>query len=431
MQSVSYLPQVKEQYEHYPYPPRDPQDERKVLHPSITECLDALNHHGYGGRRNFHKNFRALVAGGGTGDAVIFLAEQLRGTEAEIVYLDMSQASMDIAKARSSVRGLDNIRWVQASLLDLASLGLGRFDYINCAGVLHHLKNPEAGLQALCDALALNGVMGLMLYGKYGRTAIYQMQALLQLLAEGESAAAKLDLCKKVLSTLPPTNWFMHSQHWFGDLRSGDAALYDLLLHSQDRAYSIPELYAFMRQAGLVIVTFLGHNACDPRPYLKDDALLERVEKLDAQTQYAIGELLAGTVKGHTFYAARAIVPPPEPNDLEMIPSLPVNFGNSYEDFYHMVKQSPKGIFLKTQERTVVMSGHPMLEYVLKYMDGKRTLKEIFAKATAFDNAKRPELQQAFDLLYRALCPTQMLFLRHKGVPHYLTTREMQSRLED
>ena len=57
----------------------------------------------------------ALVAGGGTGDATIFLAEQLRGTNAEVVHLDMSQASIALAQARAQIRGLDNITWVQKS----------------------------------------------------------------------------------------------------------------------------------------------------------------------------------------------------------------------------------------------------------------------------------------------------------------------------
>ena len=50
-------------------------------------------------------SLRALVAGGGTGDATIFLAEQLRHTDAQVVHLDMSSASIAIAThARGSGR---------------------------------------------------------------------------------------------------------------------------------------------------------------------------------------------------------------------------------------------------------------------------------------------------------------------------------------
>ncbi len=431
MQNTSYLPEVKEQYEDFPYPPRKAEDERRFLRAAITECLDALNHFGFGGRRNFHQNFRALIAGGGTGDSVIFLAEQLRNTQAEIIYLDMSRASMEVAQARAEVRDLHNIRWINASLLEVPTLGLGEFDYINCTGVLHHLENPDAGLKALTDVLAPNGVMGLMLYGKHGRTAIYQMQELLRMLAGEETPDNKIEIAKRVLHQLPKTNWFMHSAPWFNDFKNGDAALYDLLLHSQDRAYSIPELYEYVQGAGLKVVEFLGHNACDPAQYIKDDSMLARVREKELAEQYAIGELLGGTASKHTFYATREVKAPPAPDDLDMIPSLPVNTPPTlYNQLYELAVSQPKGIVFRTENRTIRVPFHAAIAPFVKYMDGKRTLKEIYTKATTLGNIKRTELQEAFAILYEVLTPAQMLFLRHKDVPYYLTTQEMQQRLQ-
>ena len=98
-----------------------------------------------------------LVAGGGTGDATIMLASQLaaRAIPAEITHIDISAASLDIARARAETRRLDNIIFRQASLSDLATLGLGRFDYIDCCGVLHHHRSPRRGTKELgCGARA-------------------------------------------------------------------------------------------------------------------------------------------------------------------------------------------------------------------------------------------------------------------------------------
>src|SRR3712207_1823629 len=135
------LPKVRELYETFPFPARDPTTESTTSLPiSRTDILAKVNHHGFGGRRDFTKGFRALVAGGGTGDAAIFLAAQLRDTDAEVVYLDLSEASLAIARRRAALRGLEQrVRWIHGSLLDAARLGLGRFDYITCLGVLHHL----------------------------------------------------------------------------------------------------------------------------------------------------------------------------------------------------------------------------------------------------------------------------------------------------
>ena len=82
------------------------------------------------------------------------LAHQLRDTDARIVYVDLSEASMAVAKSRIEARGLGRrVEWIHGSLLDVPKWGLDRFDYVNCSGVLHHLADPPAGLAALRSVL--------------------------------------------------------------------------------------------------------------------------------------------------------------------------------------------------------------------------------------------------------------------------------------
>ena len=140
---------------------------------SKSSSLDCLNYFCFDGGRDFSKPFRVLIAGGGTGDCTIYLAEQLRNTPAEVVYLDMSKASMSVAKARAKARKLNNIKWVHDSLLNLPESDLGKFDYISCTGVLHHLADPQAGLDALKSVLHPEGSIYLMVYAQHGRTSIY------------------------------------------------------------------------------------------------------------------------------------------------------------------------------------------------------------------------------------------------------------------
>jgi ubiquinone/menaquinone biosynthesis C-methylase UbiE len=153
MQSTNYLSDVKAQYEALPYPPCDPEDDQRRLMRTWLDSLAMINHYCFKGRETFTNGFRVLVAGAGTGDSTIYLAEQLRHTDARIVHLDLSGASLAIAKRRAQIRGLANIEWLQQSLLDLPALGLDKFDYINCSGVLHHLAVPDAGLRALRSVL--------------------------------------------------------------------------------------------------------------------------------------------------------------------------------------------------------------------------------------------------------------------------------------
>ncbi len=107
---------VRKQYENLPFPARDPDAERYVMNVSIPDILGKVNQYCFGGARDFSKNFRALVAGCGTGDSAIWLAHQLRDTRAEIIAIDISGASLEIAKARAKVRHLTNIQWVNGSL---------------------------------------------------------------------------------------------------------------------------------------------------------------------------------------------------------------------------------------------------------------------------------------------------------------------------
>ncbi|OYY95667.1 MAG: methyltransferase type 12, partial [Polaromonas sp. 28-63-22] len=197
----NYLPDVRNQYEALPYPARNPQDEHQRLIHTWLEDLPMINHYGFAGRQSFDHRFRALVAGGGTGDATIFLAEQLRHTDARIVHLDMSLAALDIARERARIRGLANIDWVHDSLLNLPTLGLEKFDYINCSGVLHHLADPDLGFRALLGVLADGGAMGLMVYATTGRTGVYQMQSLMRQVHAALAGDAPADAARKVAQT--------------------------------------------------------------------------------------------------------------------------------------------------------------------------------------------------------------------------------------
>jgi SAM-dependent methyltransferase len=213
---------VRSQYEALPYPPRDPEGERRELLRTWLDDLPMIAHYGYGGAQPFGQGFRVLVAGGGTGDGTLFLAEQLRHTNAEVVHLDLSSARIAIAQKRAEVRGLGNIRWVRASLLELPALGLGTFDYINCVGVLHHLDDPDAGLKALLGALKEDGVLGLMVYALYVRTGVYQVQSLMRLVNEdAPDAEEQVARTKAMLAALPRGNWFKRGEDLYSDHRRG------------------------------------------------------------------------------------------------------------------------------------------------------------------------------------------------------------------
>lgn len=379
---------VAAQYERFPYPERNPHDERRRVIGTWIDNLDIVNFRCYRGETPFIDGFRVLVAGGGTGDATIYLALQLRDTNAEIVHLDVSEASIDIARRRAAIHGLTRIRFIHASLLDLASLELGTFDYINCVGVLHHLADPDAGLGALLAVLDPHGAMGLMLYGQYGRIGVYQLQEVLHRLAGAESDARKLAFASTLLAHLPATNWFRRGEDLHSDHKTGDAGIYDLLLHSQDRAYTVAELYAWLADGHGLHIHFSdvhrGELPYDPVALLRDAdiELLERLAHLPLRERQSIAELLRGDLTRHVLYATRDREPQAPYGELDFVPRIPPETHQpTGADLASLIDRNKHGRFVLQHPASglqQVMDYDAHAAAIFRELDGVRSFREIF-----------------------------------------------------
>ncbi len=406
---------VRAQYETLPYPPRDPRDETKRLITGSPSHLDEVVHYVFSGRFDRAQTFRALIAGGGTGDAAIMLGQQLKDSgaiDAEIVYLDQSNASRAVAEARAKTRSLTNIKFVSGSLLDLTQLGLGHFDYIDCCGVLHHLDDPPAGLAALTQALNPAGGIGLMLYGSLGRTGVYPVQHLIKsLTSESEAPAERLAIAKKLLAQLPATNWLKRNPFVADHITEGESGLYDLLLHARDRAYDVRELATLIDGAGLRIVEFVPAARYAPETYLSDAALLKRVKGQDKIARAAFAENLAGNIKSHILYAVRRenAVAPPRPDDPALIPVL------AQVDSAALARGlKPGGVLTADLDGTALRLALPRLApAIAAQIDGRRSLGDIHAALAANGAAGDwADFQAQFAQLFAALNSIGKLMLR-------------------
>ncbi|MEQ8349359.1 MAG: class I SAM-dependent methyltransferase [Sneathiellaceae bacterium] len=408
---------VRAQYEVYPYPPRDPADERHRLVTGSPSNLPEVDHYLFAGVRDWGRPFRALFAGGGTGDGCIMLAQQLadRAVPAEVVHLDISGASQGIARARAEVRGLRNIRFVQGPLGAVGSLAPGPWDYVDCCGVLHHLEDPAAGLAALRAELDPQGGMGLMLYGELGRIGVYPVQAALRSLA-GPSGdlPGRVALAHRLLADLPDSNWLRRNP-WLNDHlpeTPGEAVpagkLFDLLLHPRDRAYTVPQLLELLAGAGLAVTSFIVPMQYRPETYLRDADLLARAAALDQPARWALAENLAGNMRVHVVYAvpaaraAQALARPdraaarPQPNGIDM------------QALARAIVRG-KGVFQAD------LAGLPLslplpagAERLLPLIDGRRDLNALAAALGLDWFAFKP----LFDRVYRVLNGLNLLLLR-------------------
>jgi SAM-dependent methyltransferase len=400
---------VVAQYEAYPYPARDPRDEARRLVQGSPSDLREIDHWVFGAARPASRPFRALFAGGGTGDGTIMLAAQAKaaGRPVEVTWLDRSPAAEAIVRARAAARGLQ-IAVVRASLLDLPNLGLDQFDYIDCCGVLHHLPDPAEGLRALVAALAPGGGLGLMLYAPLGRSGVYPLQDALRLLApEDAPPAARLDIARRVVRALPGTSLLARNPLITDHTAGGDAGLFDLLLHSRDRPFSVTQVLALLGDAGCALTTWVEPIRYDPTIYLAEPRLRARLAELDGASRAQLAEWISGNMGVHVLYAHRANEAPaaPEPSP-DRVPVIR--------------HENPRGL-----AETVGSSGRLAVTFdgfrtelavprlagaILARIDGQRTIETIAAELPV----AREKFDADFAALWAALNPLNRLLLAPK-----------------
>ncbi len=173
-----------------------------------------------------------------------------------------------------------------------------------CTGVLHHLADPDAGLKALRDVLKPDGAMHLMVYAPYGRTGIYMLQEFCKRIGISASDQAIRDLIG-ALRALPPGHPLENLLREAPDFRH-EAALADALLHPQDRAYSVPQLFDFIERGGLTFGRWVRQAPYTPQcGVMAGIPQARRLAQLSPAEQYAAVELFRGTMVRHSVVVYR------------------------------------------------------------------------------------------------------------------------------
>jgi len=241
-----------------------------------------------------------LVAGCGTSQAA---RHALMEPDARITAIDVSETSLRHTHDLQQKHDIGNLQLHRLAIERIGELG-ETFDQIVCTGVLHHLSDPDAGLRALRDVLAVDGAMHIMVYAPYGRAGITMMQDYCRLLGIGVRDEDLRDLGETV-QALPIDHPIAGVVKRAKDFAQPNA-LADALLNPQDRAYSVPELYDWLERCGLKFGRWVEQAGYLPQGgAIRDAPHAARLAALPPRSQHAALELLRGTMDRHSFIAYR------------------------------------------------------------------------------------------------------------------------------
>jgi SAM-dependent methyltransferase len=293
------IAEVQDFYERYPYPPPINDLEKYRLRWQQLGRRRA-DFHTLWPQRTYTETQTILVAGCGTSQAAKYA---LRWPQARVVGIDFSATSVRHTQELQRKYALSNLEVHQLAVEQVGDLQAS-FDQIVCTGVLHHLKDPDAGLRALRDVLNQHGAMHLMLYAPYARAGIYMLQEFCQ---RTGIRATDGDISQLIaaLGALPSRHPLARLLHEAPDFRQ-KAALADALLHPQDRAYSVPQLLHFIKDGGLRFGRWVKQA-----PYSALCGVMaalpqaDRIASLDLTEQSAAAELFRGTMLTHSVIVHR------------------------------------------------------------------------------------------------------------------------------
>lgn len=370
---------VIRQYERWRYP--KPIDDLEVWVKENWEWFDPVHAHRIlWPDREYKPDLDIFIAGCGTNQAAVFA---FTNPTARVVAVDISQPSLDYQQYLKDKHGLWNLELHRLPIEELPTLGLD-FDLIVSTGVLHHLVDPVAGMQALGGCLRPDGAIGVMLYAKYGRIGVEMLESVFHDLALRQDDAS-VDMVKQTISLLSQDHPVQSYLKIARDLQASDAGMVDAFLHGRQRSYTVEECIDLVTSAGLVFqgwflkAPYYAHELTSP-----PNTLYPAVNALPETKQWSVVERIQPSNACHFFMACR----PERPKD-----SYSIDFStDDCLDYVPMLRMrcglSDNELFRSDWRMQLNAAQLPFMQRV----DGRRTIREI-AEAVARNGAsRRPNL---------------------------------------
>lgn len=205
---------------------------------------------------------RILVAGCGTGRHPIEIAAQY--SDAQVTAIDLSKASLAYGIRQARRYKLSNLTFLHGDILNLEMHQ--EFDAIEAMGVIHHLKNPVAGLRILLRALKPAGFMKIGVYNTRRRAVLQEAKRIIAEQNVGRSPGELREMRQEIIRRLPdPTKGLLGTSDFY--YMSG---FRDLLCHVQEVSYYPSELKPILEAEKLTMLGYRNLNSTAKTKYLEE-----------------------------------------------------------------------------------------------------------------------------------------------------------------
>ena len=237
---------VQRMYKEYPYPSPSTQANQ------TNELLNLLRIFELENKIDLNnKNF--LDAGSGSGHRISNVAQYYK--KCNFLGIDISDTSLKIANSLKEKNKIKNIQFKKFNLMNSTS-SLGKFDFILCMGVLHHLSNPQKGLQNILQSLKKDGLLFLYLYGKLGGHKRMLNKKLISLLLNKEKSNYELGI--KLVRELGLNKFEYGWNLNFKNKEEEDSLIVDSLLHANETLYDYNDIEKLLKKSELYGFSIFG-----------------------------------------------------------------------------------------------------------------------------------------------------------------------------
>jgi len=245
----SITQKVKNMYKKYPYP--SPSTDIS----QTNELLNLLRI--FEIESNIKLDNKSIFdAGSGSGHRITNVAQYFK--KSSFLGIDISENSLSIANKLKKLKKLQNIKFQKYNIMNGVKT-LGKFDLVLCMGVLHHLSNPNKGLQMLTKTLKNDGMIFLYLYGKLGGHKRMLNKEMISILLNKEKSDYQLGI--KLARDLGLNKFDYGWNLNFNNKKEEDALIVDSLLHANEFLYDCKDIDNLFKKSKLYGYAIFGITA--------------------------------------------------------------------------------------------------------------------------------------------------------------------------